>query len=307
MRVSATMTPAGDPAVTEGYVWNGDNLLMDAANAYIYTTGTAPAEQVDLATGAVTYLVTDYLGSVRGTVNAAGALTGTTSYDAWGNPETPGGLTATSPFGYGGGYTDPTGLIYLINRYYDPVTGQFTSVDPDVADTLQPYAYAAGNPVSATDPNGLSAAPPPGGGGNGYPPGTTRYVWYVWKDHWGHLIPLRQGNNKYGWAHAERHYVTPQIIGETITHANRRVHYRHGGATNWNYAIWVRDEPLYEYENIDIRKKIVVGTWLGSDWADGLPPGVLTGYCVGSNICPSWVWKNTWEFVKGAVYSGSGP
>jgi RHS repeat-associated protein len=124
-------------------------------NAYIYTTGTAPAEQVSLATGTVTYLVADLLGSVRGTVSLAGALTATTAYDAWGNPETTGGLTTATPFGYAGGYTDPSGLIYLINRYYAPWLGQFTSVDPDLADTLQPYAYAGDNPVSGTDPNGL--------------------------------------------------------------------------------------------------------------------------------------------------------
>lgn len=40
---------------------------------------------------------------------------------------TPGGLTATTPFGFAGGYTDPTDLIYLIHRYYDPSTGQFIS------------------------------------------------------------------------------------------------------------------------------------------------------------------------------------
>ena len=126
------------------------------ANAYIYAGGTAPAEQVNLSTGAVTYLVTDSLGSVRGTVSTTGALTATTSYDAWGNPETTGGLTAATPFGYAGGYTDPTGLIYLINRYYDPATGQFISVDPDLAPDHAPYAYADGNPVTNTDPTGLT-------------------------------------------------------------------------------------------------------------------------------------------------------
>jgi uncharacterized protein RhaS with RHS repeats len=97
---------------------------MDSANAYIYTDGTAPAEQVNLSTGATSYLIEDSLGSVRGIVSSSGSLTATTSYDAWGNPETSGGLTGSTPFGYAGGYTDPTGLIYLINRYYDPVPGR---------------------------------------------------------------------------------------------------------------------------------------------------------------------------------------
>ncbi|MBO0830797.1 MAG: RHS repeat-associated core domain-containing protein [Actinobacteria bacterium] len=127
---------------------------MDGTNAYIYDGALAPAEQVSLSTGTITYLVTDFLGSVRGCVNASGALTATTSYDAWGDPQTTGGLIATTPFGYAGGYTDPTGLLYLINRYYQPSTGQFISVDPEIAQSDQSYEYANGDPVSNTDPIG---------------------------------------------------------------------------------------------------------------------------------------------------------
>jgi RHS repeat-associated protein len=127
---------------------------MDGTNAYIYTTGTAPAEQVNLSTGTITYLVADLLGSVRGTVGTAGALTATAAYDAWGNPLAPGGLTAATPFGFAGGYSDPTGLVYLQHRYYDAQAGQFPSLDPLLSTTLQPYAYADDNPVSQTDPTG---------------------------------------------------------------------------------------------------------------------------------------------------------
>jgi RHS repeat-associated protein len=157
-RATASFTTSGG-TVSEGYVWDGDSLLMDSANAYIYAGNQyTPAEQVNLSTGAITYLITDSLGSVRGTVNGSGTLTGTTSYDAWGNPSASGGLTGTTPFGYSGAYTDPDGLIYLINRYYDPQTGQFTSVDPLVNQTLSPYAYTGGNPVSGTDPTGDCAS-----------------------------------------------------------------------------------------------------------------------------------------------------
>jgi RHS repeat-associated protein len=164
-RASSAITPSGGSAVTEQYVWGASNLLMDSGNAYIYAgNSSAPIEQVNLASGTITYLSADSLGSVRGTVSGSGALTGTTSYDAWGNPSSAGGLTAATPFGFAGGYTDPDGLIYLVNRYYDPATGQFTSVDPDISATLQPYAYAAGDPVDQTDPTGMD---PPGGGGGG--------------------------------------------------------------------------------------------------------------------------------------------
>jgi RHS repeat-associated protein len=88
-------------------------------------------------------------------VSPSGTLTATTSYDAWGNPHATGGLTTATPFGYAGYYTDPTGMLYLVNRYYDPAAGQFQSADADVAQTDQPYQYASGDPVTVTDPSGL--------------------------------------------------------------------------------------------------------------------------------------------------------
>jgi RHS repeat-associated protein len=159
LRASTTITPSGQSATTQQYAWNANaalpEMIMDSSNAYLYGNGVAPIEQVSLSTGGITYLVTDSLGSVRGAVSSTGAVLGTASYDAWGNPQTAGGLTATTPFGFAGGYTDPTGLIYLTSRYYDPSTGQFLSVDPDIRSTLQAYAYTEGNPVSQTDPTGL--------------------------------------------------------------------------------------------------------------------------------------------------------
>jgi uncharacterized protein RhaS with RHS repeats len=44
---------------------------------------------------------------------------------------------------------------FVVNRYYDPATGQFLSVDPLVTQTAAPYSYAGDDPVSNTDPNGL--------------------------------------------------------------------------------------------------------------------------------------------------------
>lgn len=106
----------------------------------------------------VKYLIADALGSARGVVDgSSGSLTASTAYDAWGNPETSGGLANYTPFGYAGGYTDATGLSYLIYRYYDPQTGQFVSVDPKVGQTGASYIYASDNPISLSDPNGLMA------------------------------------------------------------------------------------------------------------------------------------------------------
>jgi len=168
VRASTTITPAGGTAVTQGYVWNTapqtptapqtSQLLMDGTNAYIYDGGLAPAEQVSLSGGTITYLDTDALGSVRGTVSSSGSLTGTTAYDAWGNPETSGGLSATTPFGFAGGYTDPDGLIYLLNRYYDPGTGQFLSVDLTLRRRRNPMPTPVATPSSTLTPQATSGS-----------------------------------------------------------------------------------------------------------------------------------------------------
>ena len=46
-----------------------------------------------------------------------------------------------------------------VARWYDPGTGEFMSVDPDLAETDQPYAYAGDDPVNETDPSGLFRHP----------------------------------------------------------------------------------------------------------------------------------------------------
>ncbi len=45
--------------------------------------------------------------------------------------------------------------VFLNNRYHDPTTGIFLSVDPLVSKTSQPYLYAGGNPTTLSDPSGL--------------------------------------------------------------------------------------------------------------------------------------------------------
>jgi RHS repeat-associated protein len=54
------------------------------------------------------------------------------------------------------GMRDATGQMYMRNRYYDPQTGQFTQPDPiGLAGGLNSYGFAAGDPVSYSDPYGL--------------------------------------------------------------------------------------------------------------------------------------------------------
>ena len=44
----------------------------------------------------------------------------------------------------------------MINRYYDPTTDEFLSIDPQVAITKEPYVFTNDDPLNAEDPLGLS-------------------------------------------------------------------------------------------------------------------------------------------------------
>jgi len=100
----------------------------------------------------VTYLVSTQSG-VQGVYSASGSSVEQLSYSLYGVPTITAG-TAVTPFGFQGSYSDPTGLLYLINRYYDPSTDQFVSIDPLLDQTGQPYVFTNDSPLNATDPLG---------------------------------------------------------------------------------------------------------------------------------------------------------
>jgi RHS repeat-associated protein len=63
------------------------------------------------------------------------------------------------------GGADPAGTVYLRNRYYDPLAGQFTQQDPiGLAGGLNVYGFVGGDPVNSSDPFGLC---PKNAGGDG--------------------------------------------------------------------------------------------------------------------------------------------
>jgi RHS repeat-associated protein len=173
--------PEGEskPKIEDSYAYNGENLrtsqtingttsyfawdmtegtpllLSDGTNSYIYGPGGLPIEQINGETP--TYLHHDQQGSIRLLTGSAGTVTGSVTFDAYGNKVESTGTV--SPLGYDGQYTSTdTGLIYLRARTYDPATAQFMSVDPAVTATRAPYTYAGDNPLNAADPTGLCGA-----------------------------------------------------------------------------------------------------------------------------------------------------
>jgi RHS repeat-associated protein len=124
--------------------------------SFIYGLSGMSLEQINNSTGTVLYLHHDQHGSTRLLTGSTGKTEATFTYGPYGALTGSTG-TATTPLGYDGEYTSSdTGLIYLRHRVYDPVTGQFLSVDPLEMYTGEPYGYAGDNPLNYGDPRGLA-------------------------------------------------------------------------------------------------------------------------------------------------------
>jgi RHS repeat-associated protein len=106
------------------------------------------------------WLHTDNLGSVMAITNSSGDVTWRQQYHAYGEPLA--GPAGVESHGFTGERHDETGLVYLTARYYDPILGRFISADDRVGAEgivgLNPYAYAANDPVNNTDHSGHTAA-----------------------------------------------------------------------------------------------------------------------------------------------------
>lgn len=109
--------------------------------------------------GTPSYYVRDGLGSTRSLTNAAGAVTDTATYDAFGSLISHIGTT-TSSYAFAGERFDLRSQTYYLRaRYYDPSTMRFTSRDSYNGDAARPqtlnhYAYALADPVNRNDPSG---------------------------------------------------------------------------------------------------------------------------------------------------------
>jgi len=149
-------------------------FLSAAASSYFHQIGEGSGFNMSGATGYAnsypafadgprahtSWYVYDGLGSVIGTVDGKSlAYTPGPKRDVYGIPRT--SATLPTPHGFVGALghpTDPTGLIYMRARYYDPQTGRFMSEDPG-ANGENWYVYADDNPVNEVDGNGKWAVP----------------------------------------------------------------------------------------------------------------------------------------------------
>ena len=127
-----------------------------------------------------------------------------------------GTITVANPFIFQGQYRDnKSGLYYLRARYYDPATGQFLTVDPDVAFTWSPYGYAAGNPVNRLDPSGVDPWDP-----NGRYAATPQLQPHPWND----VPPLCAGTSQLRCRvprFSSRHFRSPTLAVGTPPREDR--------------------------------------------------------------------------------------
>lgn len=140
-------------------------IASDAHFDYVTGPGGLVVEQVVRVGGyQPVYLHSDALGSTRVATGPDDVPLISFDYDAYGRTSytkladlTGLGLpSAVTPIQYAGSYTDlRSGLVYNRARWYDPHTADFLTVDPALAVTGQPYAYANGDPIDLIDPLGL--------------------------------------------------------------------------------------------------------------------------------------------------------
>ncbi|MBD0689015.1 hypothetical protein BG452_25535 [Streptomyces sp. CBMA123] len=135
------------------------NLVKGAAKptaTRYYALGGATAVRTD--DNKLTFQVADHHGTAEIGIDA------TTGAVAQRRTAPFGGIRGTAPTdwaghrGFLGGTDEPTGLTHLGARDYDPSTGRFISVDPEITtsdpQSLAAYTYSDNNPLTFSDPTG---------------------------------------------------------------------------------------------------------------------------------------------------------
>ena len=177
------LTSSTVAGITRSYISNGDSLVSSsAATTYLWDLGAGPAALLQAGTekvigglaalyavrpdGSTYTFARDGLGSVRGELSDLGSATKSFRYAAYGAINQTAGGSPTL-LGFTGELADPSALIYLRARWYDPSAGRFMTSDPLDGVGASPmtynlYSYAVANPTRYGDPSGKCKDPSPG-------------------------------------------------------------------------------------------------------------------------------------------------
>jgi RHS repeat-associated protein len=147
---------------TTQFLWDPSSspsrLLVQGSDRLVYGLGPLWAVKAD---GSTSSFARDGGKSVRAEVSGSGTVTASFRYRAYGAIAQSNGASTPSYLGYGGQLQDPSGLLYMRARWYDPATGRFMSRDPagDSGGSLSNgYGYGDANPMTMGDPTGLAAS-----------------------------------------------------------------------------------------------------------------------------------------------------
>ncbi len=158
---------------SSGQLMFASNLRNHLQSWYIYLGSSLVAvRERNTDTGVATnkYQHTDALGSPVAMTSQSRAVLEKRKYEPYGSQIAP---TPQDGPGYTGHVYDvATGMIYMQQRYYDPLLGRFLSVDPVTAyespgQSFNRYDYALNNPYRFTDPDGRESACVSSGSGCG--------------------------------------------------------------------------------------------------------------------------------------------
>jgi RHS repeat-associated protein len=125
---------------------------------YVYLGRRLIAE---VTNGVAQYAHADALGSPVAKTATSGAVLGRTRYEPYG--ATAAGANPTG-IGFTGHVNDTdTGLVYMQQRYYDPLASHFVSIDPVATNPasgklFNRYEYAYSNPYAFIDPTGRTGS-----------------------------------------------------------------------------------------------------------------------------------------------------
>ena len=136
--------------------WRATGAGGSATVTETMTTVAAPAAET------VTYFHNDIAGTAQLATNASGVVVWKENYLPYGQRQAQPPASAGNRLWYTGKpHEEDTGLTYMGARYYMPLVGRFTGMDPKEFEPGQPhslnrYAYGNNNPYKYVDPDGRS-------------------------------------------------------------------------------------------------------------------------------------------------------
>lgn len=160
-RNSNTATGSTTPTITDTITFDSYSEVSISAGV---TTPTiffsAAGQRVAMRKGAIlSYLIPDFLGSSSVALNNDGSIQAVQLFSPYGAVRYSDQVMPTDYSFTGQRLDSVTGLLYYNARYYDPVSGRFTSADLVQNNTsgMDPFAYVGDNPESRIDPTGRDA------------------------------------------------------------------------------------------------------------------------------------------------------